>query len=82
MSSEIIGWIAERGGYRAGVEARSDGLFQVHLERWVPGGVPEEPADWSRETSRTILSDNASSARQLALEALCVDPPPQDGSDA
>jgi len=82
VSAETIEWIAERGGYRAGVEARSDGLFQVHLKRWVPGGVPEEPADSSRETSRTILSDNASTARVLALEALCAGPPSQDGSDA
>jgi hypothetical protein len=70
MSDSAIEWIAERGGFRAGVEQRADGLFQVHLERWVPGGVPEEPAQWSRVRARAVLSDDIRSARALAIEEL------------
>jgi hypothetical protein len=78
VSSEPIDWVAERGGFRAGVERRADGLFQVHLERWMRGAVPEEPADWADVISRTVLSDNALDARELALEELGAVAPHKD----
>jgi len=69
-TEEAIDWLAEGGGFRVGVERRLDGRFQVHLERWVPGGVPEEPSYWSPVRSRTIIADSASSAHTLAIEEL------------
>ncbi|HET7539978.1 MAG TPA: hypothetical protein VFK05_08900 [Polyangiaceae bacterium] len=78
MSHSSIDWFAERGGYRAGVEARSDGLFQVHLERWVPGAIPEEPALWSGVKTRAVFSDSAQNARALAIEELNAVAPVED----
>ena len=77
MSSGTPEWIAERGGFRVGVEQRADGLFQVHLERWIRGAVLEEPSYWSRVSSRAVLSDSASSARALASEELNAAVPEQ-----
>jgi hypothetical protein len=71
MSASTIEWIAERNGFRAGIELRADGLFQVHLERWVPGVLEaEEPAHWSPVELRVILADNQPGARALAEEEL------------
>jgi len=66
----MIEWLAERGRFRAGIEARSDGLFQVHLERWLSGAIPEEPADWAAVKIRVVLCDNRLSAQALAEEEL------------
>lgn len=66
----MIEWLAERGGFRVGIEPRSDGLFQVHLERWLAGAIPEEPADWSTVKLRAILAESSSSAQALAEEEL------------
>jgi hypothetical protein len=49
--------IGERGGFRAAVERRSDGLYQVHLERWMRGAILEEPPHWSSVIARTVLAN-------------------------
>lgn len=68
----MIEWVAERGGFRVGIEARSDGLFQVHLERWLSGAIPEEPTDWAPVKLRVILSDNLRTTQALAEEELAA----------
>jgi hypothetical protein len=73
----MIEWVAERGGFRAGIQARSDGLFQVHLERWLAGAIPEEPPDWLPVKLRVVLSDNQRSAQALAEEELEAVVPPR-----
>ena len=70
--SSTIEWLAERGGIRVGIEPRSDGLFQLHLEGWVPGDIAQAPGHWVATRTRTLMTDDPGSARALAEEELAA----------
>lgn len=37
-----VEWLERRDSYRVGIERRQDGLYEVHLERFVRGAIVEE----------------------------------------
>ncbi len=66
-------FLSTNGQFRAIIEIRTDGLFEISIYKWTEEIIPEysQPVDSFWEAISTpSITDNLTNARKLALEEL------------